>query len=49
LGIKAALSKKEGAATSLAGIRAGGSSSIAFPGALIGRAQWHCVMEAEHP
>jgi hypothetical protein len=33
----------------LAGIRAGGSTSIAFPGALFRRTQWLHVMEAESP
>ena len=37
----------QGAATVLAGIRAGGSSSIAFPGTLFRRAQWLVSMEAE--
>jgi hypothetical protein len=33
----------------LAGIRAGGSTSIAFPGALFRRTQWLRMMEAESP
>jgi hypothetical protein len=40
LGITAARAFRARAATSLAGIRAGGSLSIAFPGALFRRAQW---------